>query len=145
MLTVTVEKVSDRDVTITGIAGALLHPDTNVLIKNVRNESFSVYRVDAHYLAVNKSKAYYYLARQRKIGDSICLLQRVSGSDLRLRIVYSMSMLDSRYLDQYLKMLLQTSHLCFSAWRPPPQHLAGTDYSSKQICLSTDDTPKLVL
>ena len=35
-LTVTVEKVSDRDVTVTKIAGALLHPDTNVLIKNVR-------------------------------------------------------------------------------------------------------------
>lgn len=39
MLTVTLEKVSDRNVTVTRIAGALLDPDTNALIKNVRTES----------------------------------------------------------------------------------------------------------
>ena len=35
-LTVTVENKSDRKVTLLNIAGALLHPDTNALLKNVR-------------------------------------------------------------------------------------------------------------
>ena len=38
-LTVTLEKVSDRNVTVTRIAGALLDPETNILIKNVGAES----------------------------------------------------------------------------------------------------------
>jgi len=35
-LTVTVENKSDRNVTLLNIAGALLHPDTNAVLKNVR-------------------------------------------------------------------------------------------------------------
>jgi len=53
-VTVTVEKVSDRNVTVTNIAAALLHPDTNTLIKNVRQ----VHRIvcDANSLAADNPK-----------------------------------------------------------------------------------------
>ena len=35
-LTVIVENKSDRDVTVLNVAGALLHPDTNAVLQNVR-------------------------------------------------------------------------------------------------------------
>jgi len=41
-LTVTVERVSDRNVTVTKIAGALLDPDTNTLIKNLTSQKHTV-------------------------------------------------------------------------------------------------------
>ena len=34
-LTVTVENKSERNVTLLNVAGALLHPDTNAVLKNV--------------------------------------------------------------------------------------------------------------
>lgn len=35
-LTLTLENKSDRNVTLLNVAGALLHPDTNAILKNVR-------------------------------------------------------------------------------------------------------------
>jgi hypothetical protein len=91
-VTVTVEKVSDRNVTVTNIAAALLHPDTNTLIKNVRQaQEFGRRMCDTNYLTVDNPKTRDSLTRQIKVGDSICLSQRVSNSDLYLRTAKSTS------------------------------------------------------
>jgi hypothetical protein len=81
-LTVTVEKVSDRDVTVTKIAGALLHPDTNVLIKNVSPSQDLEDECVTKLLVADKPKSRDSLTRQNKIGDSIRFPQRVSNIDL---------------------------------------------------------------
>ena len=44
-MTVTVENKSDLNVTLVGIAGSLRHPDTDTLLKNVRQRSFSRYQL----------------------------------------------------------------------------------------------------
>lgn len=83
-LTITVEKVSDRDVTVTKIAGALLDPDTNVLIKNVCKVVHRPELNFANYMIVDKSETQDSLTSQNKISNSICLPQRVSRSNLYL-------------------------------------------------------------
>ncbi|KAF8907344.1 hypothetical protein CPB84DRAFT_1768982 [Gymnopilus junonius] len=41
-LTVTVENKSGQNVTLLGIAGALIHPDTNVIVKNLTRQKYGV-------------------------------------------------------------------------------------------------------
>lgn len=78
-LTVTVENKSGKNVTLLSIAGALVHPDTNALLKNVSIVSSAAHRkLIFAAAAVDQPEIWCYSPRGSEASDSLHIPQRVS-------------------------------------------------------------------
>jgi len=121
-LTVTVENKSDRKVTLLNVAGALLHPDSNAILKNLTSQKYGVPLVGN-----NKIQFSYTFYSEFKPGDyrlniwvehtSETENQKVEAFDSIITIVDpALSIFDFKLLSTYAIVAAFFGGLCYLAY-----------------------------
>jgi len=130
-LTLTVENKSDRNVTLLSVGGALLHPDTNALLKNLTSLKYEVPLLENRQLQLP-----YTFYSEFRPGDhrlniwvehtSVGDKQRVEAYDSIVTIVDPvLSILDLKLLTTYVIVAAFFGGLCYLAYStyfPPAKH-----------------------